>query len=387
MLVEVLLNSVDALSNQVAGISLELEHALIMLLLLVGLLSIHDKYKRYVPWVIIGGVALSMFTPIHIIEPAWPIISALVLPPLLWQIALRLSTIRPAFSWRTLLAWLLMIILIGLALSLGGKVSMANALLMGILAASLMWQLRERATGSSDLGAFGLLTLALLLVEVDVALHPLGPFLGSLFSSAALGLFLGFVGVRLAPRFPAGKTRNLFYLGLIYFAYLAGVLIGLSGVTMATMTGLVVASYSYSVGLWSSKEDWPAPLNQGWVFMLMAGTWLLLGWQAHVPLTAVNLLGIVLVLVAAAIGVLVGRWLDPLPEFPIQPLPQSLVRKEGKVFLLMLGVLLLWPLEAVLNLLPLAVALLAALIIILILRIVIYQVFDIVGIELRWPGE
>jgi hypothetical protein len=121
--------------------------------------------------------------------------------------------------------------------------------------------------------------------------------------------------------------------------------------------------------------------------MLMAGTWLLLGWQAHVPLTAVNLLGIVLVLVAAAIGVLVGRWLDPLPEFPIQPLPQSLVRKEGKVFLLMLGVLLLWPLEAVLNLLPLAVALLAALIIILILRIVIYQVFDIVGIELRWPGE
>jgi len=185
MLVEILLNSADDLSNQVAGSPLELEHALIMLLLLVGLLSIHGKYKRYVPWVIIGGVALSMFTPIHIIEPAWPIISALVLPPLLWQVALRLSTTRPSFSWRTLLAWLLMIILIGLALSLGGKVSLANALLMGILAASLMWQLRERATDSSDLGAFGQLTLALLLVEVDVALPPLGPFLGSRFSGAA----------------------------------------------------------------------------------------------------------------------------------------------------------------------------------------------------------
>jgi len=387
MLVEILMNSADDLSNQVAGSPLELEHALIMLLLLVGLLSIHGKYKRYVPWVIIGGVALSMFTPIHIIEPAWPIISALVLPPLLWQVALRLSTTRPAFSWRTLLAWLLMIILIGLALSLGGKVSLANALLMGILAASLMWQLREHATGSSDLGAFGQLTLALLLVEVDVALHPLGPFLGSLFSSAALGLFLGFVGVRLAPRFPAGKTRNLFYLGLIYFAYLAGVLIGISGVTMATMTGLVVASYSYSVGLWPSKEVWPAPLNQGWVFILMAGTWLLLGWQAHVPLTAVHITGIGLVLLAAAFGVLVGRWLDPLPEVPIQPLPQSLVRKEGKVFLLLLGVLLLWLQEAELTLFPLAVALLAALVIIFILRIVIYQVLDMVGIELQWPGE
>ena len=139
MLGEVLLNSADDLSNQVAGSLLELEHALIMLLLLVGLLSISGKYKRYVPWVIIGGVALSMFTPIHIIEPAWPIISGLVLPPLLWQAALRLSTTHPAFSWRSLLAWLLLIMLIGFALSLGGKVSVPNALLLGILAAILQF--------------------------------------------------------------------------------------------------------------------------------------------------------------------------------------------------------------------------------------------------------
>jgi len=387
MLVEELLISANGLSNQVAGSPLELEHALIMLLLLVGLLSIHGKYKRYVPLVIVGGVALSMFTPIHIIEPAWPIISALVLPPLLWQAALRLSTTRPAFSWRSLLAWLLMIILIGLALSLGGKVSLANALLMGILAASLMWQLREHATGSSDLGAFGQLTLALLLVEVDVALQPLGSFLGSLFSSAALGLLLGFIGVRLAPRFPAGKTRDLFYLGLIYFAYLAGVLIDTSGITMATMTGLVVASYSYSAGLWPSKEDWPSPLDQGWVFVLMAGTWLLLGRQAHVSLTVVDITGIGLVLVAAAFGVLVGRWLAPLPEVSLRHLPQALLRKQGKVFLLLLGVFLLWPQEAKLTLFPLAVALLAALVIIFTLRIVIYQVLDIAGIEIKWPGE
>ena len=387
MLVEVLLNSADDLSHQMVGSPLELEHALIMLLLLVGLLSIHGKYLRYVPWVIVGGVALSLFTPTHIIEPAWPILSALVLPPLLWQVALRLSTTRPAFSWRSLLAWLLTIILIGLALSLGGKVPVTYALFIGILATSLMWQLRERATGSSDLGAFGQLTLALLLVEVDVALHPLGPFLGSLFSGAALGLFLGFVGVRLAPRFPPGKARNLFYLGLIYFAYLTGVMIGTSGVTMAIMTGLVVASYSYSVGLWPTKEEWPVSLNQGWVFVLMAGTWLLLGWQAHVPLTAVHITGIGLVLVAAAFGVLVGRWLDPMPEASVQPLPQALLRKQGKVFLLLLGVLLLWPQEAMLTLFPLAVALLAALVIIFILRIVIYQVLDMVGIELRWPDE
>jgi hypothetical protein len=387
MLVEELLNSADDIPNQVAGSSLELEHALIMLLLLVGLLSIHGKYERYVPWVIIGGVALSMFTPIHIIEPAWPIISALVLPPLLWYAALRLSITRPAFSWRSLLAWLLLIILIGLAISLGGNVSVAIALLMGILAASLIWQIRERAIGSSDLGAFGVLTLALLLVEVDVALHPLGPFLGILLSGVALGLLLGFIGVRLAPRFPAGKTRGLFYLGLTYFAYLGGVLMGTSGVTMATMTGLVIASYSYSVGLWPTQEEQPAPLDQGFVFGLMAGTWLLLGWQAHVSLTAVHITGIGLALVAAAFGVLVGRWLTPLPEVSIRPLPQALLRKQGKVFLLLLGVLLLWPQEAMLTLFPLAIALLAALLIIFILRIVIYQVLVIAGIKQRWPGE
>jgi hypothetical protein len=387
MLVEELLNSADDLPNQVAGSSLELEHALIMLLLLVGLLSIHGKYERYVPWVIIGGVALSMFTPIHIIEPAWPIISALVLPPLLWQGALRLSTTRPAFSWRNLLAWLMMVFLIGFALIFGGKVSIANALLMGILAASLMWQLREGATGSSDLGAFGMLTLALLLVEVDVALHSLGPFMGILLSGVALGLILGFIGVRLARRFPAGKTRGLFYLGWIYIAYLGGVLIGTSGITMAIMTGLVIASYSYSVGLWPTQEEQPAPLDQGFVFGLLAGTWLLLGWQAHVSLTAVHITGVGLVLIAAAIGVLVGRWMAPLPEGSLRHLPQALLRKQGKVILLVLGVFLLWPQEAMLTLLPLAVALLAALVIIFTLRIVIFQVLDMAGIKMQWPSE
>lgn len=387
MLSEYLLNSTEHLSSWVAGSSLDMDHAQFMLLLLVGLLSIRGKYRHFVPLVILGGVALSLFTPAHIIKIAWPIISALVLPPLLWQVALSLSTTRPAFSWRTIIAWLLTIILIGLALILGGKVSLAIALLMGILAASLLWQLRERATGRSDLGAFGQLTLALLLVEVDVALHPLGSFLGSLLSGAALGLFLGYVGVRLAPRFPPGRARNLFYFGLIYLAYFTGDMIGTSGVMMATMTGLVVASYSHSVGFWPTKEEWPTPLNQGWVFMIMAGTWLLLGWQAHVPLTAVHITGIGLVLVAAAFGVLVGRWLAPMPEASVQPLPQSLFHKEGKIFLLLLGSLLVWPLEAVLTLLPLAVALLAALMIILIVRIVIYQVLDMAGIELRWPGE
>ena len=206
---------------------------------------------------------MSLFTPTHIIELAWPILSAFVLPPLLWQVSINLASIRPIFNGRSILSWQLMVILIGVALSIGGKVLLASALLVAVLAASLMWQLRERAPGSFDLGAFGQLTLALLLVEVDVAVLPNRPFLGNLLSGAGLGLVLGYVMARIVPRFPAGKDRNLFYLGLIYLAYLLGVMIDISGITVALMAGLVVASYSYSVGLWPTKEERPAPLNIG----------------------------------------------------------------------------------------------------------------------------
>jgi hypothetical protein len=87
-----------------------------------------------------------------------------------------------------------------------------------------------------------------------------------------------------------------------------------------------------------------------------------------------------------ASGVLVGRWLAPVPGEVVQSLPQALLRKEGKVFLLLLGTLLLWPQqEAVLAPGSLAVALLAALVAVLILRIVLYPLFGLIGIELQPP--
>lgn len=287
-------------------------------------------------WVIVVGVVLSLFTPAHIVKPVWPILSALILPLLMWQLAIQMATVRPAFSWRSLIAWLLTIILIGLALSVGGNLSLTHAALMGVLGASLMWQLRERATGSTDLGAFGQLTLALLLVEVDVVLHPLRPLLASLLSGAAIGLMIGYFGVRFSKHLQVGKIRNFFYLALVYLAYLVGVMIGSSGVTTAMMAGFFVASYSFSVGLWSTEEMRPAPRNHWGLFTLLAGVWILLGWQAHVPVTLALVSVIGLGLIAAAVGILVTRWLDPMPDDLLQPLPLAFLRKQGKVFLLLL---------------------------------------------------
>jgi hypothetical protein len=51
-----------------------------------------------------------------------------------------------------------------------------------------------------------------------------------------------------------------------------------------------------------------------------------------------------------------------------------------------LGTLLLWPAQATLEPWPLVIALLAALIAVLILRILLYPIFGLMGIELRAPG-
>jgi NhaP-type Na+/H+ or K+/H+ antiporter len=392
----------------VTGPDLALEHALIMLLLLAGLLSIHSGQRRLVPWVILAGVALSLFTPIHTLDITWPLISALVLPPLLWQVAVRLATAHSEFNVGNWLAWLLTVLLIGLALGLGGRLPPASALLLGILAASLVWQVRERATGSTELGAFGQLALALFLAEVDVALHPLGSLLGSLFAGAGLGVLLGYAGVRVAFRLPDGDARNYFCLGLAYVAYWVGALMGGSGVVTATMTGLMVAIYGYHVGLWPNMEMLPAPLKHRGVFAVMGGAFLLLGWQAHVPLTTTRVVGIGLGMVAAAIGIVLGRRLVPMTEALTRSLPalarldkggvaqaqageagqlmyRALLRKERKVLLLLLGTLLLWPQAAIVEPWSLVVALVAALIVVLLLRIMLIPVFELFGIEQQSP--
>jgi hypothetical protein len=370
------------LSNLLSGGSIALEHAIIMMLSLAGLLSIRGKGQQFVPWVVIGGVALSLFTPYHSIKPAWPILSALVVPPLLWQIATRLATAKPVFNWQSFWAWVLLVFLIGVALWLGGKMSPAKAILLSVVAVSLIWQVRKRSIGSTDLGVYGQLTLAVLLVEVNINVQPLRLFLGSLFSGASIGLLLSYPGIKLASRLPPGKFQKLYYLILVYVIYLMGVWMDTSAVAMVLMAGFTIASYSYSTGLWSTEKDYPAPLTQGWVFILLAGTWLMLGWQAHVPLKMDHVIGIVLGLLATAVGVLAGRLLAPTPGDE-----RDLLRKERNVLLILLGVFVLWSQEAVLSPLHLAIALLAAFMIIVIMRIIIHEVFKFIGTELKWPGE
>jgi len=82
---------------------------------------------------------------------------------------------------------------------------------------------------------------------------------------------------------------------------------------------------------------------------------------------------------------MLGRWLAPLPEEATLPLHQALLRKERKVLLLLLGTLLLWPQEALLEPWPIALALLGALVAIFSLRVMLDPVFELFEIKRRPP--
>ncbi|MFC2030558.1 hypothetical protein ACFLWA_07520, partial [Chloroflexota bacterium] len=77
--------------------------------------------------------------------------------------------------------------------------------------------------------------------------------------------------------------------------------------------------------------------------------------------------------------------LAPVPVEPAQSLPQAPLRKALQVFLLLSGTLMLWPQNVALEPWLLATALLAALLTLFIMRIVLYPLFSLVGIELGFP--
>jgi hypothetical protein len=357
-----------------------------MLLLLAGLLTIQGEQRRWIPWAILASIALSLFSPFYRIEIVWPVLSALVLPPLLWQIAIRLSTTHPVLTWRIVVSWGLIVVLIGLALSGSGGLPLASALLLGILTASLVWQTHQHTIGTSELGMFAQLALAVLLTESDITLRPLRPLLGSLVAGGGLGLMLGYVGVRIALRLPVGVARNRFCLALSYAAYLIGMvppweLPGASGVVLTLVTALVMATYGWHAGLWPTITALPVVVNHRWMFLLMVGVLLTLGWQAHVPLTGERALTTGLGIGAAGLGLLIRSWLAPLPREETRPLLSSLLRTEGKVFLLLFGILWLWPPETVLASDTLALALLAALITVGLVRAIHIIVFDLLEVN------
>jgi hypothetical protein len=64
-----------------------------------------------------------------------------------------------------------------------------------------------------------------------------------------------------------------------------------------------------------------------------------------------------------------------------------LLRKETGVLLLLLGGILFWPQQAFLTTISVEIALLAALFLIILLRVSIKTLFELIGVQFSWTTE
>jgi hypothetical protein len=368
------------------GDLLETEHALVMLLLLYGLLTYRGpRLMKWVPAAIVAGILLSVFTPIHQITLFWPIITALVVPPFLWQSAVAVTRSGPLRRNLSLAVWVVTLLLVALSLRLLSGLPFSNALLIGILAVTLVWYYRELNVERSYLSTIGLITLVLLLVEIDIAVLSVRYWLGTLASGLAVGIAMGFLGLEIYRRLRRQQFKGGFFIVWGYLAYLIGLALGTSAIAVTLAAALVVAAYGFSIGLWNKPEDIPVPANTPAFFFLAAGIWMILGWQAHTTPQFSILPGVLAALAAIAAAILVvGR--STLAGDGESRL-MGLVRKETGVLLLLLGSIILWPAEAFVTTISVEMALLIAAFLIVLLRFVLVPLFDLLGIELSWPTE
>lgn len=370
---------------QTSGSPFETEHALVMLLLLYGLLTYREaKLTRWAFVAIIAGILLALITPFHGISLIWPVVTGLVVPPFLWQGAVEVTKSGPLRHRWGPLVWLVALGLVTLSLHLLSSLPFSTALLLAMLVVTLVWYLRELNVERTYLSTLGQIALVVLIVEIDLGMIPLRPWLGTLFSGIAVGIAIGLLGIYIYRKLKQYQWKNLFFFAWAYVAYLAGIAFGTSAIAATLAAALVVATYGFSIGLWLGQKDIPVPSNTPFFFYLSAGAWLLLGWQAHTTVALDSLVGIPAVLVVIAIGIVVLRKIAPLSS---ENYWLRLLRQETSVLLLLLGSLILWPREAFLTTFNVEIALLAALLLIILLRISIRPLFQALGVTLAWPVE
>jgi len=363
---------------------LETEHGLVMILLLYGLLTYRGtRLSRWAQAVVAAGILLSIFTPVHQIELFWPVLTGLVVPPLLWQAAVAVTKSGPLRRGWSLVIWGIMLLLVVISLRAFSSLPVSNALLLGVLTVTLVWYFRELKAERTYLSTIGQVALAVLLVEIDLEVISLQFWVGTLLSGAAVGLGIGFAGIALYRRLRLPKLKNWFFFGWAYVAYLTGLVLGTSAIAATLAAALVVAAYGFSIGLWLRGSDIPLPARTPLFFYLTAGVWILLGWQTHTRVDTGSLPGILAALVVITAGILVLRRF--LPNSSEDQHWSGLLRQETGILLLLFGSILFWPRQALLSTISVEIALAAALLLIILLRELLKPLFEVVGIELSWP--
>lgn len=364
---------------------LDTEHALVLLLLLYGLLTYrHKGLLKWTSVMILAGILLAVFTPFHKMDLLWPLITGLVVPPMLWEAAISVTKSGPLRRNWSVVIWAATLVLLILSLRFFSSLPVSNAILLAILAVTIVWYFRELDVERSYLSTLGQITLAVLLVEVDIAVVSIRQWVGTLFAGIAVGFAIGFIGITLFRKMRLGKWKNFFFFAWAYAAYLSGIVFHISAIATTLAAALVVAAYGYSIGLWFRQKDIPLPSNVPIFFYLLSGLWMLLGWQAHIVVNVSKLAGIPVALIVITVAIFIMQWVYPIS---VENQWSRIFQKETGVLFLLLGSIMLWPDHAYLTTISVEIALVAALLLIVILREAIKPLFELFGLHLSWPTD
>jgi len=316
---------------------IEFEHTIFILLLLSGVLNSKPPQQRWAAVIVMIGVLLVFIPPAHTMDIPWDLVLGLVLPLLLWQNIRRIINAEWR-GWKSVALWGITMIVFGAALWAGGALNWPGALLFGIIAASMVWRAGEPESGASYMSQVGPLALVFLITEVEAAIQIPDHYVGGIFSGAFFGILTALLGLYLIQK-TSPKFHSWIGVGQIYLAYWISYIAGVSAVS-AALVGVMMfiwLNQYYKLGLHEKAP--PAPLNTWPGFVLILGLFLLLGWQAHEPVSSFIAIEIfVVTLIGLAVTWLGRRW--DIPAFQKnQPFWLTGVRIAALLF----PALLIWP--------------------------------------------
>ncbi len=316
---------------------IEFEHTIFILLLLSGVLNAKPPRPRWGISVILVGVLLVFIPPARQIPIPWEVILGLVIPLLLWQNIRRIVN-ADWRGWKSVTLWSATVLIFGSALWVISDLNWTGVLLFSIIASSMIWRAGEPENGASYMSQVGPLTLIFLLTEVEAAIQSPDHYIGGMFSAAFFGLVIALAGLYLLQKV-SSRFHSWVGIGQVYTAYWFANLLGVSGVTAALVSVMTFVWLNQYYRLGFHKKAPAAPLNTWPGFMFILALFLLLGWQAHQPLSplfAIEVIG----------GTLLGlaiTWVGRKAGIPAFHKEKPYWMIGARIALLLFPALLLWP--------------------------------------------
>jgi hypothetical protein len=329
---------------------IEFEHTLFILLLLTAVINAKPPRPRWAVLIILVGVLLVFVPPSHSWTMPWDIILGFTLPLLLWQ-NIRRITYADWHGFRSFALWMIAMALIAAALWLGGAVSLPGALLLGIVAASIIWRAGESESKASYMSQVGPIAIIFLLAEVEAAIQSPDRYMGGIFSGIFFGAVFAAISLSMLKRVPE-KWHAWIGVGQVYLAYWISFLAGVSAVSAAVFSVMVYFWLNRYFKLGLHENPPPAPLNSWPGFLGILGLFLLLGFESHQPVSPL-ILGEVLIAAIIGLGI---TWLGMRWKIPAFDPECSFWLSAFRIAILLFPTLLIWPRDLIQEPVQLAVA-------------------------------